>query len=170
MNMKWMKPNEGRLHKGNPFKSVTNTVSKVGGAVSKAVGSATNADWWTKSASSLASAAADPGTWLSYAVNPTFGLGMGVQKAADTYSAMTDAERAKAEAEAKAARAAIEEQRLLNEQKATEAKQSKMIREREAKAQASAAERIKRLGTGRRGLLYQGASGSAQGVSDVLGG
>jgi len=176
-------PNEGRLHKGNPLKRISKEVSRsskkisgetsrvaetVGKEVERASGDVTDGEWWTKTGEALLASASDPGSWLAFAVNPTFGMGMGAQNAADAYAEMSEAERAEAEAEAAAANAAEEERVLIEKQKVEEAKQAEMVREREAQAQAESEERITRLGTGRRGLLYQGKETGV--TNTVLGG
>ena len=161
-------------HKGGGLGSITKSISRAVGQVSKqakrSAGDVTSADWWTKTGTALTSVATDPGSWLAFAVNPTYGMGMAAQSAADTYGAMSQAERDEADAEAARAKAAEEERVLVEKQKATEAEQAQMVRERDEKAMAESKERAQRLGTGRRGLLYQGASGKEAGVSKVLGG
>jgi len=159
---------------GNPIKKITKqvkrSVKQVGKQVERSAGDVTDTGWWTKSGTALMSAASDPGTWLAYAVNPTVGLGMGAQQAKENYAAMSQAERDEADAEAARNRAKMEEAKKIETQKKAEAEQAKMVRERDAKAKAESEERVKRLGTGRRGLLYQGAKGKETGTSNVLGG
>ena len=227
MNKKWMKPNEGRLHKGNPIKSVTdavgNAIGGMGGAVGKystkllketeragdraydevvrsskdvwkettnvagrtyaelegAVGSAyaeaaranenlQDSDWYEKMALSAAAAVQDPKALATGMVTGQLSFGTAGKKAWD---AMGDAEKAEARAEHDAAMAKQEEQRLQVTEKQAQDAQAKMVKEREAEAAAEASERARRLGTGRRGLLFQGAKGKETGTkSTVLGG
>jgi len=148
---------------GNPLKRVTGAVKQAG----KDVGST---DWWEQTATSGLSSAANPGVWAAYAVNPTFGLGMGAKEAEQTYGEMSEAEREEAIAEAEAATAKAEEQRLMEEQRTAQQEQERMTSERAKEAELSARKRASRLGKGRRGLLYGGATGVKSDKSTVLGG
>jgi hypothetical protein len=169
MNMKWMKPNEGRLHKGNPLKSVTKAVKKAVSQTGKTVSKA--GKQIEQGVVSVASAAQDPQTWIAYATGGTgAGIAMTAKEAKVTYEAMSQAEKDEANAEAERRTAMTEEARLAEDQKQTQAKQAKMVKEREAKATARSEDRARRLGTGRRGLLYQGSKGKETGTSNVLGG
>lgn len=159
-----------QAHKGgNPFKSVAKAVKK---AVKQTSAEASRAGAEaTKIASSAAAAVQDPGTWVGYMAGGTVGgTGMGAAKAQETYQAMSQAERDEADAEAKRMDAMNEEQRLQAVAEKTQAMQAKMVKERDAKAKASAEERATRLGTGRRGLLYQGKETGVSNKSTVLGG
>lgn len=158
---------------GNPLKQIEaeakRTARRVGAEAERVGEDVLSTEWWEKTATSGLAAAGDVGTWAAYAVNPTFGLGMGAKKAQETYEAMTEAERAEALAEAEAATAKAEETRLMEEQKTAQQEQERMVSERAAEAETQAKERARRLGRGRRGLLYQG---KATGVdkATVLGG
>jgi len=66
--------------------------------------------------------------------------------------------------------AAAKEKAALEKEKQTQAKQAKMVKDREAKAKKAATERATRLGKGRRGLLYQGKETGVTSKSTTLGG
>ena len=122
----------------------------------------------TKAGESALGAAADPGSWMAYLGNPTAGLAVGSQKARENYETLSQAEQDEARAEAEARLAAAEESRLMEEQRTAQAEQERMTSERARESETQARERAKRIGSGRRGLLYQG---KATGVNNtVLGG
>ena len=159
-----------QAHKGgNPFKSVAKAVKK---AVKQTSAEASRAgDVAIKTATSVAAGATDPGTWVGYMAGGTdAAIGLGAAKAQETYQAMNQAERDEADAEAERMRTMTEEQRLQAVAEKTQAMQAKMVKDRDAKAKASAEERATRLGTGRRGLLYQGKETGVSNKSTVLGG
>ena len=153
----------------NPLSSVVKTVKK---AVKQTSAEASRAgDTATKAVTSVAAAVQDPGAWVGYATGGMVGgTAMTAAKANETYQAMSQAERDEADAEAEAVLAKREEDRLLVEEKKAQAKQAKMVKDREAKALTQAAERATRLGSGRRGLLYQGKETGVSNKSTVLGG
>lgn len=158
-----------QAHKGGFIGSVTKVVKKAVGQVSSEVSRAGKTA--TKIGSSAAAAVQDPGTWVGYMTGgATGGIAMGAAKAQETYQAMSQAERDEADAEAKRMDAMNEEQRLQAIAEKTQAMQAKMVKERDAKAKKSAEERATRLGTGRRGLLYQGKETGVSNKSTVLGG
>lgn len=66
--------------------------------------------------------------------------------------------------------AAAAQERELAKQSEIQAKQDKMVAERAAKADLAATERKTRLGSGRRGLLFEGDETGVTPASDVLGG
>jgi len=171
-------PNEGRLHKGNPLKRVSKEVSRtsskiasetervaetVGKEVERAGENVADDEWWTKTGEALLASASDPGSWLAFAVNPTFGMGMAAQNAADVYADMSQAERDEADAEA-AQKHAAEAERVATME------QEKMASDKAKAAAADASERATRLGQGRRGLLWQGQETGVKDKSTVLGG
>lgn len=153
---------------GNPIKKVVDTAKKAVGQVSDEASRAGGN--LSKVGGAIAGTVQDPGTWMAYLANPALGGAIGGQGAIDNYEALNEAEKAEARAEAERKMKLAEEQRLLDEQRQTEAEQAKMVQDRTDTANASAAERAKRLGTGRRGLLFQGQAGSETGTSKVLGG
>ena len=198
MNMKWLKPNEGRLHKGNPFTRVTKEISRTssrasselsrtsrdieragsvaGSQIESEVGrageNALDSDWWSQAGEAALVGLGDPRTWAATIIAPGSGLDIlsTASSTGEAWEAMSQAQRDEAQAAIEAETASREEERLMDEQRATEAEQAQMVADREAEATAITEERIKRLGTGRRGLLYQGSKGSETGTKTVLGG
>lgn len=152
---------------GNPLKRI----EKAGRTVASQVGAETGrvGEDLTKAGESLAGAASDPGAWMAYLGNPTAGMAVGSQKARENYQTLSQAEKDEARAEAEARMAAAEETRLMEEQRTAQAEQERMTSERAKESETQARERASRIGSGRRGLLYQG---KATGVtkSTVLGG
>jgi len=128
---------------GNPLKRLEKAGSKAGSQIVKGVESA-------------AASVSDPKVWVAAMTGGMMGgAAMGAKEAEATYQAMSQAERDEANAE-EARMAAAEEARLMEEQKSAQAEQARMTSEREQEADVRAKERARRLGTGRRGLLYQG--------------
>ena len=142
-------------HKGgNPFKSAVKAVKKAVSQTSSEL--SRTGDTLSKVGSAAAGAIQDPGTWTAYLINPALGGAVGGQGAIENYQALSQAEKDEARAEAMAREAAAKEKAALEKEKAAQAKQAEMVKSREDKAKKAAAERATRLGTGRRGLLYQG--------------
>lgn len=146
---------------GNPIKRATKAVKKAVGQVSAEASRA--GDNLTKAATAGIGAVTDPGVWLGYAINPTVGLGMGADKAKETWDLMSEEERLAAEAEAQKKMA------LAEEEKARKA-QEKMVADKAKEEARVAKERAARLGQGRRGLLYQATGEMGVGPSKTLGG
>lgn len=145
----------------NPLKKIEKAITTAASQTTTELGRA--GEQATKAGTSTLAAASDPGAWLGYAVNPTVGLGLGTKKAEETYKAMSRAEKDKADAEAQAVMA-------MEQERQAKLAQEKMVSDK-AKAEANKAkERAKRLGQGRRGLLYQGRETGVSGKSNVLGG
>jgi len=180
-------PNEGRLHKGNPFKKVIKEAKRgfksTEGAISKASkqieaeagrtsDNLQSSDWWEKVGAAALSGLGDPRTWAAMGIAP--GTGLDILSTADSaetaWQEMNDAERAEARAEIEAAQAAQEEARLIQEQEDAQREQERLTSERAREAEEQARERSTRLGRGRRGLLYQGNETGVQGKSNLLGG
>lgn len=136
---------------GSSFKK---EVKRSSGKVSKEL--SRTGDTLGKAGTAAAGAIQDPGTWSAYLVNPALGGAVGGQAAIEYYHALSQAEKDEAKAEAMAREAAAKEKAALEKEKAAQAKQAEMVKKREDKAKKAAAERATRLGTGRRGLLYQG--------------
>jgi len=139
---------------GNPLKKVAKTVKKAVKQTSREV--SRTGDTLSKAGSAAAGAIQDPGTWTAYLVNPALGGAVGGEGAIENYQALSQAEKDEARAEAEARMAAAKEKAALEKEKQAQAKQAKMVKDREEKAKKAATERATRLGTGRRGLLYQG--------------
>lgn len=139
---------------GNPLKKVAKTVKKAVKQTSREV--SRTGDTLSKVGSAAAASVQDPGTWTSFLINPTLGTAVGGEEAMANYQALSQAEKDEAKAEAERAMAAAKEKAALEKEKAAQAKQAKMVKDREDKAKKAAAERATRLGAGRRGLLYQG--------------
>lgn len=150
---------------GNPFKKAKKSLKRAAKKVSRETSRATKEVG--KVVSSAAAAAQDPGVLAT--AFATGGLTF-AQKGSENYKAMTQAERDANDAEGERRAALSEEARLKEDQQRALKKQAKMAKERDAKAKASAEERATRLGTGRRGLLYQGKETGVAGKSKVLGG
>lgn len=188
MNMKWMKPNEGRLHKGNPFKRVEKSVKRMGGQAGEQAGrlgsqiekeadragkNVSDSDWWEKTGTAALAGMADPAAWMTGMAGGG-GVGAGAQAfftgeaTKEAWDAMTEADQAEARAAIEAEQARQEEARLMKEQEDAQREQERMTSERAREAEDAARERATRLGKGRSGLLY----GTATGVKnkDVLGG
>jgi len=144
---------------GNPLKSVTKAVKK---AVSQTSSELSRAgDVATKAGGAVAGAVQDPGTWMTYLVNPTAGVAMGGQKAVDNYNTLVSSEK-------EADRAEAERMKALAQQKEAQVKQEKMAKDKAAAEAAKAKERAQRMSEGRRGLLFQGKETGVK--SNVLGG
>lgn len=112
--------------------------------------------------------AIDPGAWMGYLVSPIAGQAMGGQSARDNYEALSEAEKEEARAAAEQRMAEAEEKRLMQEQEDAQREQERMTSERAKSAEAEARSRAKRIGSGRRGLLYGGETGVKK--DTVLGG
>lgn len=134
---------------GNPIKKVFREAERIGGQIEKG-------------ATAITAVAADPTSWVNYAVNPTYGMGMQASKAQETWQAMSAEERSKAQAEAEAAMAAQKEREA-------KAAQEKMIADKAREEARIAKDRAARLGQGRRGLLYA-PTGETGVKSKTLGG
>ena len=172
MTFKWDRPNEGRLHKGNPFgafgTSITDQISRTTDQI--AGQGARLGDDLGQLGDATMGALGDPAPWLAYMLDPT-GITsgfLGVEAAKENYDLLNEAEQLEARAQAEAAMASEEEARLLQEQEDAQREQERLTAERQKAADEQARERSTRLGKGRRGLLYQG---NEQGVgSNTLGG
>ena len=149
-------------HKGgNPIKSITKTVKKAASQVSSEASRASSQ--LTKAGTAALATATDPGVWLGYAINPTGGGFMAASEATKTYEALGTAEKDKFRAEA-------EQRMALDKERKAMAEQEKMVSDKAKAAAASAKERAARMGTGRRGLLFQGKESGVTGLSKTLGG
>ena len=146
---------------GNPLKQVEKTVKKAYKDVEKTT--QTVGDQLTKAGTAALATAADPGAWLAYAVNPTGGGYMAASEATQTYEALNEAEKQEFRAKA-------EQQMAIDKERKAALEQEKMVADKAKAAAASAKERATRLGTGRRGLLYQGKETGVTSKSNVLGG
>lgn len=178
-------PNEGRLHKGNPLKKVRKELDRAGRStesqlsragkqieseVSRGSENVQSSDWWEKTGSAALAGLGDPRTWATYGISAGTGLDAlsTAESAEAAYAEMSEAEQAEARAEIEAAQAAQEEARLQQEAEDAQREQERMTSERAKAAEDAARERATRLGKGRRGLLYEGATGVKS--KDVLGG
>lgn len=178
-------PNEGRLHKGNPFKKVIKEVKRAGRSTERAaskIGSQIEAeagrtsenfqssDWWEKVGAATLAGLGDPKTWGTGMLGGgTVGTFFAGESSGEAWEEMSDAERAEAQAAMEAEQARQEEARLIQEQEDAQREQERMTSERAREAEAQARERSVRLGKGRRGLLY-GKETGVQSKSGVLGG
>lgn len=134
------------------FKKATREVTRVGEQATK-VGTAALAG------------ATDPTAWMGYLALPGTGAGELItgQKATEAYQAMSQAEKDKYKAEAER-RMAVEQERKAK------LKQEGMVAAKAKAEAAKAKERAQRIGSGRRGLLFQGREQGVTGKSNVLGG
>ena len=147
---------------GNPLKKVAKTVKKAVKQTSKAVSDV--GDVATKAGSAVAGAAQDPGTWTAYLADPMVaGYTVGGQKAVENYQTLVSSEK-------EADRAEAERMKALAQQKEAQVKQEKMAKDKAAAEAAKAKERAQRMGSGRRGLLFQGKEQGVTGKSNKLGG
>jgi len=110
---------------------------------------------------SVGAGASSAAPYLAYMIDPTGTTSayLLAQKAKETYDAMGEAEQEEARAQAEANMAREEEAILMQEQEDAQREQERMTSERAKEAENQARERAKRLGTGRKGLLYKGATG-----------
>lgn len=176
MKSKWLRPYEGRLHKGNPLKRIYGTVEEavrdtrdeLGRAGTRVAHEAERVAGDTDKFIDAAGAAlSDPKAWL--ASIPTFGASFFVS-GKEAFDEMTDDEQAEEVAAQKAEYNRGQEAKLVEDERIAQEEQAKLVEERDTKAKTVAQDRAKRLGAGRRGLLYQGKSGSATGKNEMLGG
>ena len=116
--------------------------------------------------SATGAALSDPVAWSQ--AFTTYG-GSLLKSGKDAWDELSDAEKEEEIAKQDAEIAAREEVKLVEEQQTAQAEQDRMTSERAKESETQARERAKRIGSGRRGLLYQG---KATGVtkSTVLGG